>query len=121
MIEGKFRSRVDESAFPKTIPCTIGLMEKSLVQGTQVEIPDVMLARLISLGEAYELPVISRLDLYGDVSLSNVQCEGLLHELDFIFQIVNDDLLKKHLLKMKELTNKCIEAKGKYRMLVAGN
>ena len=121
MIEGKFRTRVDENALGNTTPCIIGLMEKQVVEGTQIEIPDVLLARLISLGEAYQLPVISRIDLYDDISLSNVQCEGLLHELDFIFQILNDDLLKKHLSKMKELANKCIDAKGKYRLLVAGN
>jgi hypothetical protein len=93
-----------------------------LREETAVEMNESLAARLQLIGKAYKLHHTSQIDIYEDVSFNNVQCEGLIEELNFVQQTVNDSLLHQYLLDIIALARKCILSNNRrIKVYVAGN
>jgi len=64
--------------------------------------PERLLARLRSLGIAYELPLLSRLPDIGHVAYPEIQLQSLEDELVFLFEVVSDQALLQAVVPFRD-------------------
>jgi hypothetical protein len=64
--------------------------------------PERLLARLRSLGIAYQLPLLSRLPDNGQVVYPEIQLPSLEEEMVFLFEVVSDEALLRAVVPFRE-------------------
>lgn len=84
-----------------------------------VYVPERLFARLVALGQAYELHLLPVIEVYGETTLTSAQCATLGEELLFLRQVTNDEALHRVveiLIPLVELTAR----QRKQAIIVAG-
>ena len=91
-------------------------------EGEPVEwtgVPERLVSRLTSLGEAYELRQVTMIDIYGDTIFKSKQCESLCAELHFLNQIADDPALATVVETLTALIKAALASSR--RLVVSGN
>lgn len=83
-------------------------------------IPEDLFSRLLHLASAYKLHQFQTLDPYGPFELNDQQARRLAEEVAFIGRIVNDDLLRPHLVAIKDVADYCWQHSGESRLVIEG-
>lgn len=120
-MNNKYSDKFQASNYDDGAPCIIGLFDQSIMKESCVTVFESLLLRLIKIGQAYELHILSFLDIHNDTYLNAVQCENLIDELNFISQIINDDLLQQQIKQILKPANECVKYGGKYQLMIGGN
>ena len=93
-----FADRLSQDRYKNDVQCTIRLQpdpRDELRSAMTVPIPYRLLGRLRCLGQAYELPLLSRLPGNGHAAYHVTQMASLEDELAFVCEVVDDaDLLE---------------------------
>jgi hypothetical protein len=83
------------------------------------EVPERLMARLIALGRAYDLPVVGLLSPPDGCDLNGFQAEELCHEIDFLAGTVDDPALLVQLGPLREMAATCALAHHDLDLFVA--
>jgi hypothetical protein len=114
-------TRFSEAKYEKDEPVWIGriLPNEQPDYARGIEVPESLFARLIWLGQAYDLHVLSSTDLSGPVRLTTPQCESFLEELAFVQAVVNDPLLTKIIPVLQAEVSVCARDR-RFELLIEG-
>lgn len=109
-VNWRFGDRFDEASFGDEEPVEIGIDRNEPGRGVTwlARMPESLVHRLVSLGEAYKLHHIPLIEVYGRTRFNRQQCQNLREELDFVKSIVDDPLLRSHLARWTEVVNDCL-------------
>ena len=58
-----------------------------------VQVPESLVARLVSLGQAYELHHVPMIELYGETTFNSAQVQNLDMEVRFLAKVTRDEAL----------------------------
>ncbi|HBW38522.1 hypothetical protein [Desulfosporosinus sp. BICA1-9] len=75
--------------------------------GEPVCIPETLFNRMTCIGNAYNLHYTSLFSPYEDYVLESIQVQGLIEELNFIADTVNDKLLQRYINELLHLIGVC--------------
>ena len=77
---------------------------------------------LVRVAEAYQLHFPTQLseNLYDRSVMRNAQVESLLDQLEFIYELVNDNELKKCIKTISKLGGKVCQSNGKLELVFEG-
>jgi hypothetical protein len=115
-----YSDRLDSATYADDQPVRFSVLTESRRDRFEVEMPENLFARAISLGRAYQLHVLSTLEVYAETSLHKAQCDSLLHELEFVLTITTDQLLSLHLLKVIEALRLVVQGQTPAGLLIEG-
>jgi hypothetical protein len=90
--------RLDAQKYADDEKCQVRLLSAPRDEQAMIAdcwIPERLLSRLRHLGQAYELPLLSRLPVNGEWSYPKVQCPVLEDEILFVLSTVDDPLLAR--------------------------
>ncbi|MFQ5528260.1 MAG: hypothetical protein ACE5GX_18650 [Thermoanaerobaculia bacterium] len=90
---GKFANRLRRSTYEKDAQVHFGVAASHRDPETWVGLPERLVARLTSLGMAYDLHHIQMIDIYDDTTFRSQQCEKLYRELEFLAGVTKDPLV----------------------------
>ena len=115
-----YADRLASTTYADDEPVRFTVLPKDRRDRFEVHMPETLFSRAISLGRAYQLHVLSALEVYAEVSLHKAQCESLLHELEFVMSISTDPLLSGHLLDLTGALNRVVRDSGPSGLLIEG-
>lgn len=115
----KFANRLEPGTYKNDAQVHFGIARSHQDPEDWLRLPERLVARLTSLGVAYELHHIQMIDIYDDTTFKSQQCEKLQTELLFLGSVTKDPLLVEVISK---LTGLIAPALGKpLHLMVSGN
>jgi hypothetical protein len=117
--DDRFRDRLEAATFRNDPKIHFGLEQRGQEPVDWVEIPERLVSRLTSLGDAYELNVVPNIDIYADTVFNSHQCEKLHAELGFLAGLIPDPALQEVLASLTALTGETLGTSR--RLHVSGN
>lgn len=115
----KFANRLDPATYQSDAQVHFGIARAHRDPEQWLRLPERLVARLTSLGVAYELHHIQMIDIYDDTTFKSQQCEKLQAELRFLAGVTQDPLLGD---LIEKLTGLIAPALGKpLHLMVSGN
>ena len=116
----RYADRLDSTTYADDQPVQFTVLPKERRERFEVEIPETLFSRAISLGRAYQLHVLSALEVYAEASLHKSQCDSLLHEVEFLMSISADSLLAGHLVELAGALERVVQDPGPAGLLIEG-
>jgi hypothetical protein len=89
----KFANRLQPHTYQNDPQVHFGIAKSQQDPESWVGVPERLVARLTSLGMAYELHHVQMIDIYDDTTFKSQQCEKLYLELEFLAGITKDQVL----------------------------
>lgn len=118
-IASQFANRLQSATYRDDAQVHFGIAEAQNHPETWVGVPERLVARLTSMGMAYELHHVQLIDIYDDTTFKSQQCEKLYLELEFLAGIVNDPALREVLNTLGRMLKPAL---GKpVHLMVSGN
>jgi len=115
----KFANRLDPNTYKSDAEVHFGIARAHRDPEDWVRLPERIIARLTSMGMAYELHLIQMIDIYDDTTFKSQQCEKLYAELVFLTGVTQDPVLKDAIAKIAALMKPAL---GKpLHLMVSGN
>lgn len=115
----KFANRLDPNTYNNDAKVHFGIARSHQDPQDWVRVPERLVARLTSLGMAYELHHIQMIDIYDDTTFRSQQCEKLYEELVFLAGVTKDPVLGDVLNRIAGLLKPAL---GKpLHLMVSGN
>ena len=115
----KFANRLLAATYQNDNQVHFGIAASYKDPENWVEIPERLVARLTSMGMAYELHHVQMIDIYDDTTFKSQQCEKLYRELEFLAGVTKDHVLGEVLNTLAGLIKPAL---GKpLHLMVSGN
>lgn len=115
----KFANRLQSDTYQNDSKVHFGIARSQKAPESWVAVPERVVARLTSLGMAYELHHVQMIDIYDDTTFKSQQCEKLYSELAFLAGVIKDPVVGEALNKIAGLIKPAL---GKpLHLMVSGN
>ncbi len=115
----KFANRLEKNTYQNDTLVHFGTAPSQKDPESWVGVPERLVARLTSLGMAYELHHVQMIDIYDDTTFRSQQCEKLYGELEFLAGVTKDALLGEVINTLAGLLKPVL---GKpHHLMVSGN
>ncbi len=115
----KFANRLQPTTYQNDAQVHFGIAPSQKSPESWVAVPERVVARLTSMGMAYELHHIQMIDIYDDTTFKSQQCEKLYRELEFLAGVIKDPVLGEVLNTLAALIKPAL---GKpLHLMVSGN
>ncbi len=115
----RYANRLDAATYADDKQVHFGIARSQKDPESWIGVSDRLISRLTSLGMAYELGHVQRIDIYGDTIFKSQQCEKLYRELAFLGSFVRDPALGAALNTLGKLIKPAL---GKpMHLMVSGN
>ncbi|MCP4202406.1 MAG: hypothetical protein GY769_10800 [bacterium] len=115
----KFANRLEKNTYQNDTLVHFGTAPSQRDPESWVGVPERLVARLTSLGMAYELHHVQMIDIYDDTTFRSQQCEKLYGELEFLAGVTKDALLGEVINTLAGLLKPVL---GKpHHLMVSGN
>ncbi len=115
----KFSNRLQSATYKNDSQVHFGIAASHRDPENWVGVPERLIARLTSLGMAYELHHVQMIDIYDDTTFKSQQCEKLYRELSFLAGVTKDPLVGEVLNTLAGLIKPAL---GKpLHLMVSGN
>jgi hypothetical protein len=101
-----YEDRTDAKTYLDDVQCQFRLQPHPRDEGSkpiEVWISERLLARTRHLGQAYELPLLSRLPSAGATTYPEIQLASMEDELAFMFSVVSDQVLLDAIDPIREM------------------
>ena len=85
-----------------------------------VWLPERVFRRLVAMGQAYELHVLSLLVGVDAMRVNHLQATVLLEELQFIIELVNDSTVRDACERIGRVAQTCIAGAGGLDLVIEG-
>lgn len=115
----KFANRLDAATYKSDAEVHFGIARAHREPEKWVRIPERLVARLTSMGMAYELHHVQMIDIYDDTTFKSQQCEKLYGELVFLAGVTKDPVLGDVLAKIASLIEPALGQP--LHLMVSGN
>ena len=89
----KFANRLQSASYQNDTQVHFGIAPSQKAPESWVGVSERVVARLTSMGMAYELHHIQMIDIYDDTTFKSQQCEKLYLELEFLAGVIKDPVL----------------------------
>lgn len=115
----KFANRLRKSTYENDAEVHFGIAASHREPEDWVRLPERLVARLTSMGMAYDLHHIQMIDIYDDTTFRSQQCEKLFRELEFLAGVTKDPLIGEVLNKLGGLIKPALGKR--LHLMVSGN
>lgn len=115
----KFANRLDAATYKNDAEVHFGIARSHREPESWLRIPERLVARLTSMGMAYELHHVQMIDIYDDTTFKSQQVEKLYAELVFLTDITKDPILSEALAKITGLIEPALGQP--LHLMVSGN
>lgn len=117
--QDKFANRLQASTYQNDTKVHFGIARSQQSPDEWVAVPERVVARLTSMGMAYDLHHVQMIDIYDDTTFKSQQCEKLYAEFEFLAGVIKDPVLGDALNKIAALIKPAL---GKpIHLMVSGN
>ena len=101
-------------------PVSLGLARPDADPIWEVHVPESLSGRAQAISSAYNLHLLPVIDPYSRSQLTVEQCRTLANEIVFVGEVVNDELLRRHLSAILDLVERCIRESGGQELVIEG-
>jgi len=84
-----------------------------------LQVPESLVARLVSLGQAYDLHHVPMIDLHGETLFNSAQAQNIDVELRFLATVIRDDALEHVIQQLLPLLER-VAHNGSLSLVVVG-
>jgi hypothetical protein len=116
----QYADRFLESTYQADEPVSVGICRPDAEPTWELPVPLTLFARAQAISDGYNLHILHLIDPYTRTRLNVDQCRTLADELVFVAEVVNDELLRHHLLALLSLVERCVRKSGREELVIEG-
>jgi hypothetical protein len=122
-----YKARLSAAYFSSDEPIAVVLVPSGESVNWQTEpdgaiwIPERLFSRLKHLAAAYELHLLTTVDLTSATRFNHLQCQCISAELDFLGTITCDPLIADLIARIRPSIERCAREAGKLEAVIEGS